>query len=142
MIIRINNKIEIKKNQPPLLVAEISSNHCGDLNLAKKLIREASKAGVDAVKFQTFKAKNHYSKFTPGFNYLKSTNTFNLIESLEINREWHPILKNYAEKYDIDFFNRSNILFVKNNRTILLPLLKFKNIISSDIIIYNTLIKN
>lgn len=52
------------------------------------------------------------------------------------------LIKSISQQYDIDFFNRSNILFVKNNRTILLSLLKFKNIISSDIIIYNTLIKN
>ena len=52
------------------------------------------------------------------------------------------MIKSISQQYDIDFFNRSNILFVKNNRTTLLPLLKFKNIISSDIIIYNTLIKN
>ena len=34
------------------LVGEIGINHNGDLNLAKKLIKEAKTAGFDAVKFQ------------------------------------------------------------------------------------------
>jgi N-acetylneuraminate synthase len=34
------------------IIAEIGINHNGDLNLAKKLILEAKKCGVDAVKFQ------------------------------------------------------------------------------------------
>ncbi len=95
----------ISQNHPAYIIAEIGSNHNNDLNLAKKLIKEAAKCGVDAVKFQTFKAINHYSKFTPSFNYLKDKKTFNLIESLELNRSWQPILKKYSEKYLVDFFS-------------------------------------
>jgi len=101
---KIGSKV-IGKNQRAYIIAEIGSNHNNDLNLAKKLIKEASNTGVDAVKFQTFKAKNHYSKFTPGFKYLKNYNTYKLIQSLEIKREWHPILKEYAEKNKVDFFS-------------------------------------
>ncbi|MDB5438896.1 MAG: N-acylneuraminate-9-phosphate synthase [Caulobacteraceae bacterium] len=36
----------------PFVVAEIGINHTGDLDIAKRLIREASEAGCDAVKFQ------------------------------------------------------------------------------------------
>ena len=38
------------------IIAEAGVNHNGDINLAKKLIDIAAKAGADAVKFQTFKA--------------------------------------------------------------------------------------
>ena len=41
----------------PFLVAEISANHCGSLNLAKKLIKCAKKNGADAVKLQTYTPK-------------------------------------------------------------------------------------
>ena len=34
------------------MIAEIGNNHEGNLNIAKKLINEAKKAGADAVKFQ------------------------------------------------------------------------------------------
>ena len=44
------------------IIAEAGVNHNGDINLAKKLIDVAAKAGADAVKFQTFKARNLVSK--------------------------------------------------------------------------------
>ena len=40
-----------------LIIAEIGNNHEGSFKLAKKLIEKAAKAGVDAVKFQTFKTE-------------------------------------------------------------------------------------
>ena len=50
-------------------------------------------------------------------------------------------IKAICKQYAIDFFNRFRIVFIDNNKTKTLPLSKFKNIISPDIIIYNTLIK-
>ena len=44
----------ININQKVFIVAEIGNNHEGDFSLAKELILLAAKAGVDAVKFQTF----------------------------------------------------------------------------------------
>ena len=43
--------------EPILYVAEIGSNHMGDLHLAIELIAAAQKAGAGAVKFQLFRAK-------------------------------------------------------------------------------------
>ena len=40
------------------IIAEAGVNHNGDLEIAKGLVDEAVKAGVDAVKFQTFRAEN------------------------------------------------------------------------------------
>ena len=40
-----------------IIVAEIGNNHEGSFSLAKKLIDEAAQAGVDAVKFQTYKSE-------------------------------------------------------------------------------------
>ena len=44
------------------IIAEIGNNHEGNFNIAKKLIHLAAKAGVDAVKFQTFKAEEFVKK--------------------------------------------------------------------------------
>ena len=41
-----------------LIIAEAGVNHNGSLVLAKQLIDAAAEAGVDYVKFQTFKADN------------------------------------------------------------------------------------
>ena len=49
--VRIGNKL-IGDGHPVYIVAEIGINHNGDLDIAKKLIKSAKNAGVDAVKFQ------------------------------------------------------------------------------------------
>ena len=45
---------KIDTNKKVFIVAEIGNNHEGNFRIAKKMINEASTAGVDAVKFQTF----------------------------------------------------------------------------------------
>ncbi len=57
------------KIKAPYLVAEISANHCGKLDIAKKLIRTAKANNADAVKLQTYtpdtmtiKSKKNISK--------------------------------------------------------------------------------
>ena len=44
------------------IIAEAGVNHNGDINIAKRLIETAAKAGADAVKFQSFKAELVISK--------------------------------------------------------------------------------
>ena len=44
-----------------IIVAEIGNNHEGSIELARKLVDEATEAGVDAVKFQTFTTKTFVS---------------------------------------------------------------------------------
>ena len=44
------------------LIAEIGINHNGDLNIAKKLINNAKKAGFHSVKFQKRTIDKVYSK--------------------------------------------------------------------------------
>ena len=45
-----------------LIIAEAGVNHNGSIELAKKLVDAAALAGVDYVKFQSFKAENLVSK--------------------------------------------------------------------------------
>lgn len=95
---------EIGNNKPCFIIAEIGSNHDNSYLKALKLIDKAKDAGANAVKFQIFSADKHYSKFTPGFKYLKKKNTYNLIKGLEINRKWISKLKKYCDKKKIIFF--------------------------------------
>ena len=55
------------------IIAEAGVNHNGSVELAKKLIDVASEAGVDAVKFQTFKTENLVSKNAQKADYQKET---------------------------------------------------------------------
>ena len=44
------------------IIAEAGVNHNGSIEMAKTLIDSAADAGVDAVKFQTFKAERLVSR--------------------------------------------------------------------------------
>ena len=50
--------MNLNKLKKTFIIAEIGNNHEGSFNVACKLIEEAKKAGVDAVKFQTFKTED------------------------------------------------------------------------------------
>ena len=69
--IKLNKNYSIGLNEPCFIIAEIGSNHDNSFFKAIKLIDKAKESGANAVKFQIFSAKNHYSKYTPGFKYLK-----------------------------------------------------------------------
>ena len=55
------------------IVAEIGCNHNGSKELAKRMVESAKDCGVDAVKFQTFKAKDLISCYAPKAEYQKIT---------------------------------------------------------------------
>ena len=80
---------------PTYIIAEIGSNHNRSIDIAKKLMDKAAEAKVDAVKFQTFKAEQLYSKKTPKF--LKdSEKPYDLIKSIELPRTWQKELFKYV----------------------------------------------
>jgi N-acetylneuraminate synthase/N,N'-diacetyllegionaminate synthase len=89
--------------EPCLIIAEAGSNHNGSLEQAKKMIDAAVEAGVDAVKFQIFKAEELYSKYTPEFSYLKGQNVYELIKNIETPREWIKELARHCKEKNVDF---------------------------------------
>jgi len=48
------NDVTIGPGRAPYIIAEMSANHCGDLERALRIIDEAEKAGCDAVKIQVY----------------------------------------------------------------------------------------
>ena len=79
----------------PYIVAEIASNWEGSISKAKKLILESKKAGVNAVKFQMWRANDLYSQKHPQWNMIrKSELTFKKAEKI----------KKYADSIGIEFF--------------------------------------
>ena len=51
----------------PYIIAEAGVNHEGSLEIAKKLINDASEGGADAIKFQTYRASMLASKDSPSY---------------------------------------------------------------------------
>jgi sialic acid synthase SpsE len=103
MKIKITEDRYIGEEESTYIIAEAGSNHNGKLEIAKKLIDVAAEAGVDAVKFQIFKAEELYSKYTPEFSYLKGQNVYELIKNIETPREWIKELARYCKEKNIDF---------------------------------------
>ncbi|MCK5831462.1 MAG: N-acetylneuraminate synthase [Methylococcales bacterium] len=92
------------------IIAEAGVNHNGDIQLAKKLIDVAAKSGADAVKFQTFKAKNLVSKNAQKATYQQETtdskeSQFDMIKKLELDIDTHKLLMSYCVEKNIMFLS-------------------------------------
>ena len=92
------------------IIAEMSANHCGDKDLAKKIISAAKDAGADAVKIQTYTAdtltidcRNPEFKLNGGLwdgKYL-----YELYQEAYTPWEWQGELKAYADEIGIPLFS-------------------------------------
>jgi N,N'-diacetyllegionaminate synthase len=102
-IVKIGNK-KIGGKNPTYIIAEIGANHNRDIKTAKKLIDLAAEAGVDAVKFQTYKAETLYSKKAPKFSKDK-LRPFDLIKSVELPYDWHKEIFDYTKKKNLHFLS-------------------------------------
>ena len=93
------------------IIAEAGVNHNGDIKLAKELIDVAVEAGADAVKFQTFKAKNLVSKDAQKADYQKENmqdsdnSQYNMLQKLELDIDTHIELINYCNSKNIMFLS-------------------------------------
>lgn len=94
-----------------IIIAEAGVNHNGDINLAKMLIDVAVEAGVDYVKFQTFKSESLVSKSTKKADYqIENTNDstenqLQMLKKLELSHEQHVELMAYCRQKNISFFS-------------------------------------
>ena len=92
------------------IIAEAGVNHNGSIELAKKLIDVAVEAGVDAVKFQTFKAEKLVSKNAQKAAYQKETtdkeeSQFDMIKKLELDLDTHKELIAYCKTKNTMFLS-------------------------------------
>jgi len=92
------------------IIAEAGVNHNGSVELAKKLIDTAKDAGVDAVKFQTFKAELTISKHAQKADYQKEAtdnkeSQFDMIKKLELDVDTHRELMAYCKEKNILFLS-------------------------------------
>ncbi|MCQ2230336.1 MAG: N-acetylneuraminate synthase [Paludibacteraceae bacterium] len=94
-----------------LVIAEAGVNHNGSLILAKQLVDKAVEAGVDIVKFQTFKSELLVSKVAKQAEYQqrnigkKDEGQLAMLKKLELSQQDHEELIAYCEEKGIRFFS-------------------------------------
>ncbi len=92
------------------IIAEVGVNHNGSVSIAKEMIDIAANAGVDCVKFQTFKTENIVTLSAKKAEYQEentksSGSQYQMLKSLELTKEEFIELKEYCNQKDIMFLS-------------------------------------
>ncbi|HDR7524095.1 acetylneuraminic acid synthetase [Bacillus thuringiensis] len=105
----INEKEILREGKDVYLIAEAGVNHGGNLELAKKMIKDAAEAGADAIKFQTYKAEKLASKNSPAYwdrSKEKSSSQYELFKKYDAFWvEEYKELAQYCKECGIDFMS-------------------------------------
>ena len=94
-----------------LIIAEAGVNHNGSIELAKRLVDEAVNAGVDYIKFQTFKSEKLVSKAAKQAEYQQKNighegeSQYTMLKRLELSPADHEVLIDYCNSKGIMFFS-------------------------------------
>ena len=103
MEIIINKKVKISNNQRPLIVAEISANHCGNKKKFISHIKKAASSGADLIKIQTYEAedmtiRSDSKSFKLKEGLWKGNNLWRLYSKAQTPFEWHDDAFKIAKK--------------------------------------------
>jgi sialic acid synthase SpsE/UDP-galactopyranose mutase len=106
-VVRIGSKL-VGENQDTFVIAEIGLNHNGNIKIAKELIDAAITAGADAVKLQTYKAKNRVAQFGKTSRYVEKVlgteeTDYEMLKKSELTSEQTKELFDYARHRTIIF---------------------------------------
>lgn len=108
--IKIGNKV-IGGNNPAFIIAEMSANHLQSFDNAVKIIKEAKKAGADAIKLQTYTpdtitidCDNEYFQIKQDTIW-DGTTLHKLYQTAYTPWEWQPKLKKIAEEEGLICFS-------------------------------------
>lgn len=105
-----------------MIIAEAGVNHNGSMELAKKMVLEAHKAGADYIKFQTFIPEKLVSRFAEKAEYQKETtgneqSQLDMLKQLALTWQDFSELKKYCDKVGIGFvstpFDLESIKFLE-----------------------------
>jgi len=101
---------KIGDGYPAYIIAEMSGNHAGSIDNAKKIIHAAKEAGADCIKIQTYTpdtitidCNNEYFHIDDGT--WEGENLYSLYGKAFTPWEWQKELKEEAESLGLDFFS-------------------------------------
>jgi N,N'-diacetyllegionaminate synthase len=108
--LNLDNRL-VGPGEPPYIIAEIGSNHNGDMKLCRKLIDSAKKCGADAVKFQSWQKNSINSKalYESNKNYTDKKRHFGSLEEMDekyqLTPDQHYEVKKYCDTKKITFLS-------------------------------------
>ena len=110
MKMKLTKNKEIYNYCKPYIIAELGSNHNGDMKLAKKLIVEAKEAGADCVKFQSWSKETIFARKKYEDNYFiaddyRDRTDYTLeeiVDAYSISEEELLEMKKFADELGID----------------------------------------
>lgn len=118
----------------PYFIAEAGVNHENNMNLAEKIIKQASIGGASAVKFQTYKAELLASKKSPAYwdtTKVKIRSQYKLFKKFDkFNVNNYVKLKKICDYYKVDFLSTP---FDNQSAEFLNKLVKYFKLASADI---------
>ena len=93
-----------------LIIAEAGVNHNGSIEMAKRLIEKAAEAGVDYVKFQTFKSEKLVSRHATKAEYQKANtdgedSQLKMLQQLELSHSDHLQLIEHCNHCGVKFLS-------------------------------------
>lgn len=98
-LVRLRNGREVGDYLKPYIVAELNTSHFGDMEVARRMIREAKLAGSDCVKFQSWSADTLYCE-----SYYETNNIAKRIfKKFALNNDQLQELAQYSSELQIDF---------------------------------------
>jgi pseudaminic acid synthase len=108
-ILSINGR-QIGAGYAPYVVAELSANHNGSLDQAKRIIESSAKAGADAVKLQTYRPDtitldSEAEGFVIHGGLWDGRTLFDLYAEAMLPWDWHRPLFDYARSCGITIFS-------------------------------------
>ena len=100
----------IGQKYAPYIIAELSANHNGKLDIAMKIIEEAKKSGADAVKLQTYTAdtitlNSDAEEFQIHGGLWDGKTLYELYKEAHMPWDWHKPLFEHAHKLGITIFS-------------------------------------
>lgn len=125
-------KIQLTKNrlvgpgEEPYIIAELGSNHNGDMDLAKKLIQSAKDSGADCVKFQSWSKESIFSQKKYEENHFLADDYRDredytleeIVEAYAISEDQLMDVRQFSADIGIDFsstpFSRKEVDFLVN----------------------------
>ncbi len=124
MKLQLTDKKEVFNYCKPYVIAELGSNHNGDMDIAKKMIQQAKGAGADCVKFQSWNVDSIFSKKVYDENYFladdyrdrKDYTLAKIVEEYSISENQLLEMKKLANEIGIDCtstpFSKNEVDFV------------------------------